>query len=38
MCTDYYFEFKGVKVGLDESERGMDTKELFEKLMKKYCG
>lgn len=35
MCSDYYFEFKEIKVGLDEDE--MDSKALFEKLKEKYC-
>jgi hypothetical protein len=35
MCSDYYFEFKEIKVGLDEDE--MDSKALFEKLKEMYC-
>lgn len=38
MCSDYYFEFKGIKVGLDESDIETNEDELFEKLKKKYCG
>lgn len=37
MCSDYYFEFKGIKVGLDLNDMETDENELFEKLKKKYC-
>ncbi len=38
MCAKYYVEFKGIKVGLDETDVEMDVKEMFEKLKKKYFG
>jgi hypothetical protein len=37
-CTDYYFQFKGFKIGIYEFSLNVDKNTLFEKFKIKYCG
>lgn len=36
MCTDYYFEFKGIKIGLDRSDTKLQSDTLLKRLIDKY--